>query len=79
LAVFIRDGGKNFKEKAVGGRDFETVIDLFDSDGKFLKSYAWDWLNLGLLKHVDNEGYFYTNFGESEIVPGVTKWRVTFE
>jgi len=79
LAVFIQDRGKDYKEKTIGGRDFVTVIDLFDSDGKFLNSYAWDWLNLGLIKHVDNEGYFYTNRGDSEIVPGVTKWRVAFD
>ncbi len=79
FAAYVADRGKEFKRKTIGGRDFESVIDLFDSDGKFLKSYAWDWLNYGAIKHVDNEGYFYTNRGDSEIVPGVTKWRVAFE
>ncbi|MFZ5519486.1 MAG: NHL repeat-containing protein [Candidatus Zhuqueibacterota bacterium] len=79
LAVFIQDRGKDFKDKTIGGRDFETVVDIFDDSGKFLKSYAWDWLNLGIIEHVDQEGYFYTNRGDSEIVPGVTKWRVAIE
>jgi len=51
----------------------------FDKDEKFLKSYHWEWQINGLIKHVDAEGYFYSNIGDSEIVPGVTKWRVPFE
>jgi hypothetical protein len=79
FAAFIRDSGKNFKKKSVSGRDFVTILDLFDSDGKFLKSYPWDWQQCGLLEHIDRHGYFYSNRGDSEIVPGITKWKVTLE
>ena len=79
FAAVIFDSGKNFKEKTVGGMDIFTFLDLFNSDGKFLKSYPWDWQKYGLLEHVDREGYFYTNRGDSEMIPGVTKWKVSFE
>ena len=79
FVAVIFDKGKDFKEKTIGGRDFVTCLDLFNSEGKFLKSYSWDWQQYGLLEHVDEHGYFYTNRGDSEIVPGVTKWKVSFE
>jgi len=44
-----------------------------------LEKDHWDWQKNGLIKHVDAEGYFNSNIGDSEIVPGVTKWRVSFE
>jgi hypothetical protein len=78
FATFIRDAGIDYK-KSKSDREFDTFIDLFDSEGRFLKTYKWDWQKNGLIKHVDSRGYFYTNFGETEIVPGVTKWKVTFE
>ena len=79
FAAVIFDKGEDFKKQTVGGRDFITYLDLFDEEGRFLKSYFWDWVNYGLLEHVDREGYFYTNRGDSEIVPGVTKWELSFE
>ncbi|MFQ5629751.1 MAG: NHL repeat-containing protein [bacterium] len=77
IAAFIRDAGQNYAQPT-SDREFETHVDLFDADGYFLASYPWDWRKLGLIKHVDREGYFYSNFGETEIVPGVTKYRVEF-
>ncbi|MBC8185465.1 hypothetical protein H8E88_30620 [candidate division KSB1 bacterium] len=79
FVAVIFDKGKNFKEKTVGGRDFVTHLDLFNSDGIFLKSYPWDWQKYGLIEHIDKDGYFYANRGDSEIVPGVTKWKISFE
>ena len=79
FTAVIFDKGEDFKKKTVGGMDFVTFLDLFNSEGKFLKSYPWDWLKYGLLEHVDKNGYFYTNRGDSEMIPGVTKWKVSFE
>jgi len=73
----IRDAGKNFKRNN-NVRDFRIYLDLFSKDGVFLKSYLWDWQKYGLIEHVDREGFFYTNRGNSEIVPGVMKWKVSF-
>lgn len=76
--TFIRDAGRNYKENS-NEREFTTSIDLFDQNGYFLKSYPWDWQKLGLLLHVDQEGYFYSNIGENPDIPGITKWKVTLE
>ncbi len=73
--TFIRDAGPNFRT-STNEREFDTYIDLFDDQGRFLISYAWDWRQNGLLKHVDHEGNFYSNFGETPIVPGVTVLKV---
>jgi hypothetical protein len=55
------------------------VLDLYDKNGYFLKSYPYDNDKYGKIKFVDAEGYLYTGIGPSEIVPGVTKWRISFE
>ena len=78
FAAFIRDSQIDYK-KSKSDRSFDTFVDIFDNQGRFLKSFKWDWQKNGLIKHVDRNGYFYTNFGKTEIVPGVTKWRVSFE
>ena len=59
--------------------EFDMILDLYDADGYFLKSFPWNWRKNGLLVHVDAKGNFYSNYGETEIVPGVTKWTVFFE
>jgi hypothetical protein len=74
----IRDAGKNFRENS-NERDFSIVLDLFDRNGFFLKSYPWDWQKDGLLLYVDRDGYFYSNIGATPVVPGITKWKVTFD
>ncbi|MCX6225770.1 MAG: hypothetical protein NTV01_13635 [Bacteroidia bacterium] len=77
FVTFITDAGKNFKENS-NEREFSSSIELFDKDGIFLKSYPWDWKKNGLLLHADSEGFFYSNFGETEDVTGVSKWKLTF-
>lgn len=76
--VIIEDGGSNFRT----AKDYSAtrlIIDLFTKDGYFLKSYDWNWEQKGFIAYIDAQGYFYTNIGDSEIVPGVTKWRISFE
>ncbi len=76
--VIVEDGGKNFRAaKDYSGK--RLIIDLFTKDGYFLKSYDWNWKQNGFIAHIDALGYFYTSIGDSEPVPGVTKWRVSFE
>ena len=55
------------------------VLDLFDNNGYFLKSYPCDNYKYGKIKFIDADGYMYTNRGPGEIIPGITKWRVLFE
>lgn len=78
FATFIRDSGEDFR-KLKSDREFETYLDLFDSEGRFLKSFKWDWRRNGLIKHIDKQGFVYTNYGDNELVPGITKWKVSFE
>jgi len=75
--TFIRDSGINYK-KTHSSQEFKTHIDIYDENGKFLKSYRWDWEKYGLIKHVDNEGFFYTNL-LAEKIPGIQKLKVSFK
>ena len=77
LAV-IRDAGKDYEDNS-NVRQFAIILDLFDSDGRFLKSYNWDWEASGLIMHVDAEGFLYSNCGDTGFVPGVSKWKVAFD
>jgi DNA-binding beta-propeller fold protein YncE len=74
----IGDAGKDHKT-AKDKSNLNYYFDLFDETGYFLKSYVWDLKKNGMITHIDRHGYFYSNRGDSEIVPGVTKWKVTFE
>ncbi len=76
--TIIRDSGKDY-ENNNNVRQFSITLDLFNKEGHFLKTYPWDWEKHGLIKRIDAEGYLYTNIGESGIIPGVSKWRVSFE
>ena len=76
--VIVADKGKDYKTAKENSRIL-FYLDLFSKDGYFLKSYRWDRRKNGFIEHVDTEGYFYTNIGDSEIVPGVTKWKVSFQ
>ena len=76
--TIIRDSGKDY-ENNNNVQQFTITLDLFNKEGYFLKTYLWDWEEHGLIKHIDSEGYIYTNIGDSGIIPGVTKWRVSFD
>jgi hypothetical protein len=81
--VYIKDNGPDYKEhfskNALGSLEGTMVLDLYDKTGYFLKSYPYDNYMYGKIKLVDAEGYLYTAIGPSEIVPGVTKWKIAFE
>ncbi len=78
FVVVWKDNGKNYQE-AKDTAEFLTFLDLFNADGQFLKSYSWDHQENGRLLHVDAEGFWYSNSGDSGIVPGVSKWRVVLD
>ena len=52
-------------------------IDLFDKDGKFLKSFEYDWEKYGTPIHIDNDGFIYTN--SKDDIPKLIKNLFTFE
>ena len=78
LMAVIRDAGEQYETNS-NVQDFSVALDIFDAQGSYLNSYNWDWQNDDLIKHVDAEGYVYTNAGDSNIVPGVSKWRLHFK
>ena len=53
------------------------LIDLFDSEGHFLKSYPYERDKYGEIIHVDREGYVYT--GSKDGVPMLVKYQFLFE
>jgi hypothetical protein len=81
--VYIKDNGPDYKEhfskNALGSQEGTMVLDLYDKNGYFLKSYPYVNEKYGKIIFVDAEGYLYTAIGPSELIPGVTKWRISFE
>ncbi|MBN2029625.1 6-bladed beta-propeller [bacterium] len=52
-------------------------LDLFDSEGHFLKSYQYDQDKYGEIIHMDSEGYVYTDARDG--IPMLVKYRFLFE
>lgn len=80
--IYLKDNGPNYKEKflksSLGTQEGTMVLDLFDKNCYFLKSYSYDNFKYGKIKFIDAEGYLYTNIGPEEIIPSVTKLSLSF-
>lgn len=81
--VIVRDFGKNYIDKYKSTNAFEpikdvkTYLDLFDVEGRFLKSYLFERDTYGSIIHVDTDGYFYTNSKDG--IPMLVKYKITFK
>ncbi len=80
--TLIWDAGDDYVEKYESTTFEETFevdywIDLFDSEGHFLKSYLYDQDKYGRIIHIDSEGYVYTDAKDG--IPMLVKYKFSFE
>ncbi|MFC1529604.1 NHL repeat-containing protein [Gemmatimonadota bacterium] len=73
--VVVQDRGRGWRD-STDPRDFTLHLDLYDREGRYLRTVPWDWEQRGLIRYADGEGNLYSGFGSDAGVPGVTKWKV---
>ncbi len=80
--LFVADYGKDYIKKLENSMFNESIkyklfINLFDENGKFLKTYPYNFEKYGSVIYIDNNGYFYTRSKNG--IPMLTKYQFSFE